>query len=76
MYYEMFGRSIGSLNVYVRQNIGGSLRKIWSRSGNVGDFYERADIPVSNAKPFQVMTCFKMIYTFANLFWKSKDSKV
>lgn len=55
-FYHMFGRSIGSLNVYTRETVTGPMKKIWSKSGNVGDFFERVDLTINENKPFQVNT--------------------
>lgn len=50
----MFGEDIGSLNVYKRKVINGPLTLLWSRSGNLGDFYERADVVVANSTDYDV----------------------
>ena len=50
----MFGRGIGSLNVYTRETVTGPMNKIWSKSGNVGDHYERIALMINETKPFQV----------------------
>ena len=52
----MFGRTIGSLNVYTRTTIGGPLKLVWTKSGNIGDFFERADIQILEKGSFQVST--------------------
>ena len=50
----MFGEDIGTLNVYKRKVINGPLELLWSRSGNLGDFYERADVVVANSTDFDI----------------------
>ena len=55
MFYHMYGAQIGSLNVYTRSSVLGSLKPIWKRSGNIGDHYERADIQIFENQPFQVV---------------------
>jgi len=54
MYYHMFGPSIGSLNVYTRNSVGGQLKQVWQRTGNVGDYFERIDIQLFEQQAFQV----------------------
>ncbi|XP_033751986.1 MAM and LDL-receptor class A domain-containing protein 1-like [Pecten maximus] len=55
LYYHMFGRTIGALNVYTRTAVGGPMKIIWQKAGNVGDFFERVDIPIFETNPFQVV---------------------
>lgn len=43
-YYYMSGKSVGKLTVYSRTFIGGYLSNQWSKTGSVGDYWERADI--------------------------------
>lgn len=50
----MFGRGIGSLNVYTRETVTGPMNKIWSKSGNVGDYFERVDLVINETRSFQV----------------------
>ncbi|XP_022097778.1 MAM and LDL-receptor class A domain-containing protein 1-like isoform X1 [Acanthaster planci] len=54
-YYHMFGRTTGSLTVYIRDTINGPLTNLWSKSGEIGDFYERAEITLGWTNPFQVI---------------------
>ena len=54
MFYHMFGRTIGKLTVYTRNYNGGPLKPVWTKSGNVGDFYERTDIQIFEQQTFQV----------------------
>lgn len=53
-FYHMFGRGIGSLNVYTRETVTGPMNKIWSKSGNVGDYFERVDLVINETRSFQV----------------------
>ena len=50
----MFGVNIGTLSVHIRDTINGPLDQLWIKSGELGDYYERADIKLSRNKPFQV----------------------
>ena len=55
LYYHMYGEDVDTLNIWMRTNHGGPLKKLWSKTGNVGNWFERADVAVSAAgKPFQV----------------------
>nr|XP_054757008.1 MAM and LDL-receptor class A domain-containing protein 2-like [Lytechinus pictus] len=54
-YYHMYGENINTLTVYTREIVNGPLTVLWQRSGEIGDFYERADIVLTNRNPFQVI---------------------
>ncbi|XP_072014818.1 MAM and LDL-receptor class A domain-containing protein 1-like [Amphiura filiformis] len=54
-YYHMFGPNIGTLSVHTRDSINGPLQTVWSKSGNIGDFYERVEVALYWAQPFQVI---------------------
>lgn len=54
MFYHMFGANIGSLNVYTRTSVGGALKQVWGRSGNVADAFQRVEIQLYESQPFQV----------------------
>jgi hypothetical protein len=69
----MFGRTIGSLNVYTRETIRGQMKKIWSKSGNVGDFFERVDLTINENKPFQVNSIRKKLTFLFYQKWEKID---
>jgi hypothetical protein len=50
----MWGKNIGSLNVYTRNAVLAPLKQKWQKIGQVGDFYERVDIQMFESQPFQV----------------------
>ena len=54
MFYHMFGPDIGKLTVYTRNAVGGPLKPVWTKSGNVGDYYERVDVQIFESSNFQV----------------------
>lgn len=55
-YYNLNGRTIGNLNVYLRTNGGSNtITKIWSKTGNRGDIWDRASINLVSQNPFQVV---------------------
>lgn len=50
----MYGKSIGTLNVFIKEN--GILSKnIWQRSGNLGDQWRYAHVTVTNPNDFQIV---------------------
>ena len=60
-YFHMFGPDIGSLNVYTRPCNGCAETLVYSRSGNVGNFWDRAEVILRSTVPFQVWTRFVVI---------------
>lgn len=62
--YHMFGKEIGTLQVYTTErgfNVG--KRLIWSRSGNQGDQWKIAQVPITGPVQFnsQESFCFKLL---------------
>ena len=53
-YYHMFGADIGSLNVYTRPCNGCAETLVYTRSGNIGNFWDRAEMVLLSTVPFQV----------------------
>ena len=53
-YFHMFGSDIGSLNVYTRPCNGCVETLVFSRSGNVGNYWDRAEAVLKSTVPFQV----------------------
>ena len=52
----MYGQDVGVLNVYTRSTSGtGPLKKVWSKTGNVGDFFERGEVQLYESGNFQVV---------------------
>ena len=69
-FYHMYGRHIGTLNVYTRTNTNGPMNKIWTKSGDQGDIWVKATASISASKNFQVSisssgaireTCFQSL---------------
>ncbi|XP_014680988.1 PREDICTED: MAM and LDL-receptor class A domain-containing protein 2-like [Priapulus caudatus] len=54
-YYHMYGPTVDKLAVYTRTEVGGMLTQVWSRVGEVGDYYERIEIPLVITQPFEVI---------------------
>ena len=59
----MNGMKMGTLNVYIRTTVLGSYRKVWTKSGNVGDVWEKANVKLSSDQVFQAR-----IVSFVYLF--------
>ncbi|KAJ8050465.1 MAM and LDL-receptor class A domain-containing protein 2 [Holothuria leucospilota] len=55
VYYHLYGEEIGSISIYTRTQINGPLTLRWRRVGELGDFWERADVPLNSTDPFQVI---------------------
>jgi hypothetical protein len=55
LFYHMYGKEMGSLVVFSRNNIGGEEKSIFSRTREIGNFWERVDIPINETNPFQVV---------------------
>ena len=64
-YFHMFGDHIGSLNVYTRPCNGCVETNVYSRSGNVGNFWDRAEVILQSTVPFQVWRLSIIVY-FSN----------
>ncbi|CAF1593620.1 unnamed protein product, partial [Adineta ricciae] len=54
-FWHMYGEDINALNVYTRTNYGGAMNKIWSRVGEVGDYWSRTDLSLIIGQPFQIV---------------------
>ena len=63
MFYHMYGQHINALVVYMRTTTNGPLQRKVNMSGNVGDNWIRADVPMKNGnQPFQVVIEGKLNY--------------
>lgn len=52
----MFGNGIGSLSVSISDTRESQERDIWSLTGEAGNAWYQAEVPVSNANPFKVIS--------------------
>uniref|UniRef100_A0A3B4AHF5 MAM domain containing glycosylphosphatidylinositol anchor 2a n=1 Tax=Periophthalmus magnuspinnatus TaxID=409849 RepID=A0A3B4AHF5_9GOBI len=52
-YYHMYGKHIGSLNVFLRQKTSDS--QVWSLSGNQGDRWRQARVSIQPSSAFQMV---------------------
>lgn len=55
LFYHMHGTNIGNLNVYSRTAIGGVEKLLFKKSGEIGNYWERADIKLTSVQPFQLV---------------------
>jgi len=56
-WYHMYGRAIGTLNVYLRSR-SWSMSKVWSKTGNDTNIWNVAQVSVSSRYSYQVCLCF------------------
>ena len=65
----MFGKEIGSLNIYIQTNASGTETKVWSQKGHGGDNWIFAQVPMNptHEKQFQVKkyTASRMMFDAA-----------
>lgn len=52
-FYHMYGKNIGALRVYSKTVNG--LNELFSKTHEVGDYWERANIAVSESLPYQIV---------------------
>ena len=55
IFYHMYGKTIGAFNVYSRTTIGGGENILFKKTNEVGDFWNRIDIPIKESQPFQIL---------------------
>lgn len=72
-WYHMFGKDIGSLNIYILRNASGSETKVWSQQGHMGDKWIFAQVPMNRGhheKEYQVKhTATRMWLDPAGALW-------
>lgn len=51
---HMFGNGVGALSVSISDSRDGVERDIWALSGEAGNSWYQAEVPVSSASPFKV----------------------
>ena len=55
LYYSMYGRNMGALNVYARVSTRGYMTRLLGRSGDLGQAWARFSQPLVFGQPFQVV---------------------
>ena len=66
-WYNMYGSSIGELNVYLKNEHDSAtpMLKVWSLHGNQGQGWHAAKVPVTSSNTFRV--CFISYYKINDL---------
>jgi hypothetical protein len=54
-FYHMYGVNVNSLNIYTEQFELGPMVIAWNMTGQQGDSWNRADIPLTSEAPFRVL---------------------
>lgn len=52
---HMFGNGIGALSIHIEDTGDNKLQQIWSLSGEAGNAWYQAEVPVASASPFKVI---------------------
>lgn len=55
VFYHMWGQDIGAFRILSRTSIGGGEKVYYSRDTAIGDFWERRDVVINEAQPFQII---------------------
>jgi hypothetical protein len=55
---HMYGNGIGTLSVLLSDTSESKEREIWSLSGEAGNAWYQAEVPLSSSNPFMVCTHF------------------
>lgn len=72
-WYHMFGSTMGSLVVYVKNNVQKS--QIWKKSGNQGNLWLKARVTLKSAGNFKVRNTFKTSRSNLTSFTRRKRWK-
>ncbi|CAH1786792.1 unnamed protein product, partial [Owenia fusiformis] len=54
-WYMMYGKNVRGITVYTQTAQDGPMRKVWSRNGDIGTFFQRAEIQLYQTEAFQVV---------------------
>lgn len=54
-WFHLYGYNVAGLNVYIRNFIGGPMKRVWSQTGSKGDDWFRARVDLQSQQPFQVL---------------------
>jgi hypothetical protein len=55
LFYHMYGSTIGTLSVYKRIAVGGLESTLFTKTGEVGNFWNRVDLKITGDQPFQIV---------------------
>lgn len=70
-FYHMYGSHIGILNVYTRTSTSGSMKQIWTKTGDQGNNWVKGTASISVAQNFQVSSA-GLCVLFNKLKWPIK----
>lgn len=56
----MYGNGIGTLTISISDTREGEDRDIWSLTGEAGNSWYQAEVPVSSANPFKIIIIAKI----------------
>ncbi|XP_054714592.1 LOW QUALITY PROTEIN: MAM and LDL-receptor class A domain-containing protein 2-like [Uloborus diversus] len=54
-YYFMYGKYVNQLNIYTRNEVNRTLQRLWTQTGEVGNFWMRGKVSIDDTAPFQVI---------------------
>lgn len=57
---HMYGNGIGTLTISISDTREGEDRDIWSLTGEAGNSWYQAEVPVSSANPFKIVITAKI----------------
>lgn len=57
---HMYGNGIGMLTISISDTREGDDREIWSLTGEAGNSWYQAEVPVSSANPFKIVITAKI----------------
>lgn len=57
---HMYGNGIGTLSVVINDKEDGSEIEIWSLSGEAGNAWYQAEVPISSQTPFRILLAAKV----------------
>lgn len=57
---HMYGNGIGTLTISISDTREGEDRDIWSLTGEAGNAWYQAEVPVSSANPFKIIIIAKI----------------
>ena len=59
-WYHMYGRTMGTLNIYLMNNVSSSGTKLWTLSGNQGNKWMYAQTPIQSQTSYNVSNIVKI----------------
>ena len=79
-YYSMYGNTMGSLRVYIKdmnnQHLQSNGRKVWEMTGNQGESWHHANITIISSTRFKVMIVIKLWNGSLGIVWSMRKARV